>query len=140
MFLEKSDLMAKFLVFVVFMCVALAGADVIYVDISASGPDSDPNAGISWERAYVDLQNAIGAALSGDDIWVAEGIYKPTDGSDTSANYRSPATTRPYGLRHEKYTDGCVALRSRSVTHATMGPLTKCNAKARVRGHLKQNG
>ena len=97
MFLEKSGLMVKISVFVVFVCVSLAGADVIYVDISASGLDSDPNAGISWERAYVDLQNAIGAALSGDDIWVAEGIYKPTDGSDTSAKFQLIDGVAMYG-------------------------------------------
>jgi len=46
----------------------------IYVDIEASGN----NNGTSWDDAFNDLQSALDTALSGDQIWVAEGTYYPT--------------------------------------------------------------
>jgi hypothetical protein len=44
-----------------------------YVDFSAVGN----NDGSSWEDAYLDLQDAISAAESGQEIWVATGVYTP---------------------------------------------------------------
>jgi probable HAF family extracellular repeat protein/parallel beta-helix repeat protein len=46
---------------------------VYYVDDDANGL----NDGTSWINAFKDLQDAIAVAWSGDEIWVAEGIYKP---------------------------------------------------------------
>lgn len=48
---------------------------VIYVNAAASGGD-----GSSWTQAYNNLQSALTAAssLSGVQIWVAKGTYKPT--------------------------------------------------------------
>ena len=53
--------------------VSTAGARVIYVDADAS-PGGD---GQSWETAYKHLQDGLGAVVSGDQIWVANGIYRP---------------------------------------------------------------
>ena len=39
---------------------------------AASGGD-----GTSWEPAYTHPQNALDAALSGDQVWVAQGVYGP---------------------------------------------------------------
>jgi predicted outer membrane repeat protein len=49
---------------------------LIYVDADAIG-SSD---GSSWEDAYNDLQTALSVAASGDEIWVAEGVYYPDEG------------------------------------------------------------
>ena len=58
------------------VCVTASG-DIIYVDANAPGPTHD---GSSWSSAYKYLSEAIYQPPSyGDEIWVAEGIYKPDE-------------------------------------------------------------
>lgn len=58
----------------VVLVTALQSQNVIYVNSNAWG-DND---GSSWGNAYVDLSEAIQAAQSGDQVWVAAGVYYPT--------------------------------------------------------------
>lgn len=56
-----------------------AGADlgIIYVDHDAPGAGT----GESWDDAYTSVQDALADAASGDEIWVAKGVYYPDEGA-----------------------------------------------------------
>ena len=51
-----------------------------YVDFSAGGN----NDGSSWDDAFQDLQDALAVAESGEEIWVAAGVYTPGDTREDS--------------------------------------------------------
>ena len=57
----------------------------MYVDDTAAGA----NDGATWCDAYTDLQVALGVAVSGDEIRVAQGIYRPAGpGGDRTATFQ----------------------------------------------------
>lgn len=62
-----------------------ASGTVRYVnrDVAESGD------GLSWGNAIKFLQDAIDASSAGDDIWVKQGLYKPSDSGSTSFVLRS---------------------------------------------------
>jgi predicted outer membrane repeat protein len=72
--------------------IAVAGT-VRYVSAAAGGA----NNGTSWDDAFTDLQSALSAAVSGDEIWVAAGTYKPTSGSDRTLSFNLVSGVGLYG-------------------------------------------
>lgn len=66
---------------------------MIYVDGDATGAAT----GISWTDAYTDLQDALTSAGSDTEIWVAEGLYHPTDGSERTATFELKNEVAIYG-------------------------------------------
>ncbi len=63
---------------------AAAATGIIYVDKDAAGtPD-----GTSWTNAYLTVQDALVPAVSGAEIWVAEGVYYPDEGFGRPPNDR----------------------------------------------------
>lgn len=69
-----------------YLSCSLAGAQtVVYVDDSATGA----NDGTSWQDAFTDLQDAFDVASHDDQIWVAEGVYRPSQTLDRTAAFES---------------------------------------------------
>lgn len=66
---------------------------IYYVKWDAAGA----NNGSSWNDAYIDLQSALTAATSGDEIWVAAGAYKPTYGIDRTISFALKNGVALYG-------------------------------------------
>ena len=64
-----------------------------YVDADASGAGD----GSSWADAWPSLATALAAVPSGSEVWVAEGTYKPTTGSDRKARFVVPIRVKLYG-------------------------------------------
>lgn len=71
----------------------LACADVLRVDDDAA-PGGD---GSSWSRAFDSLTDALAAASSGDEVWVAEGAYLPELPASRDATFLIPPGVRVYG-------------------------------------------
>jgi len=68
----------------------IAAGEVIYVDVDAPGPIHD---GRTWGRAYKYLQDALAVAATDDDIWVAEGTYKPDEDTVNTGGTNSRRAT-----------------------------------------------
>ncbi|MHC4156971.1 MAG: hypothetical protein ACYST6_18935, partial [Planctomycetota bacterium] len=66
---------------------------VLFVDKDATGSDD----GTSWEDAFDDLQDALANANAGDEIWVAEGVYKPTSDSNRAISFELAEGAAVYG-------------------------------------------
>ena len=71
---------------------AAQAGGVLYVKPAASGTGNCS----SWANACV-LQTALTGAVSGDEIWVAAGIYKPGAGADRNATFQLKNGVALYG-------------------------------------------
>ncbi|UCF33169.1 MAG: hypothetical protein JSV78_12625 [Phycisphaerales bacterium] len=66
----------------------------VYVDMNGMGH----NKGSSWRTAFTKLEDGLAAANPGDQIWVAEGEYRPGDsGADPSAAFHLSGDLALYG-------------------------------------------
>ena len=75
------------------LAAASASAELHFVDRIASGNGD----GSSWLDAFTDLQSALAAADSSDAIWVARGVYRPSDSGDRDATFLLPNGVEIYG-------------------------------------------
>ncbi len=71
-----------------------SGPRTIHVD-----PDqtASPEGGRWWYEALASLREALLVATTGDEIWVAEGAYTPTDGADRGASFVLKNGVKIYG-------------------------------------------
>jgi hypothetical protein len=66
---------------------ALSAQQVWYVTPAGGGAQD----GSSWDDAFSFIQDALDQAQAGDSVWVAEGIYKPTTGTDPGVYLELPS-------------------------------------------------
>ena len=59
---------------------------IVYVDQTATGGADN---GTDWPNAFLNLQDALAVAMGGDEIWVAQGTYKPDQGVGQTPGDRS---------------------------------------------------
>jgi len=69
-----------------------ACSGIVYVDADSTAPTPD---GCSWGNAFPTLQDALAIAVSGDQIWVADGTYYPTS---------YPPDGEPFDIRKNTFT------------------------------------
>jgi hypothetical protein len=68
--------------------------EVVYVDKNVAVPGD----GSSWSEAFDNLQNALAAVYPCDEIWVADGTYKPTTNpGDPNATFTLGRAVSLYG-------------------------------------------
>ncbi len=72
---------------------SLAQERRVYVDAYATGAGN----GSSWQDAFTDLQAALFAAQTGDQVWVALGTYKPTEGYNRQLSFKLKNGVQLYG-------------------------------------------
>lgn len=91
--------MRSFLILLLsFSVLPVLAQSTVYVDVDASGL----NDGTSWADAFVHLQDALSVAESGDEVWIAEGVYRPDAGlamtpGDTAARFEVKGSVRLHG-------------------------------------------
>lgn len=71
-------------------------ARIFHVDAAVQGGAQD---GSSWPTAFSDLQAAINAASAagGGEVWVAQGVYAPTAGTDRTQSFEMRRLVAVYG-------------------------------------------
>ena len=64
-----------------------------FVQATAAGAGNGKN----WQNAFTDLHDALTLAAAGDEVWVAQGTYTPSDTTDRRRYFRLPSGVRLYG-------------------------------------------
>ena len=78
-----------------FLLFPSSGLAVVFVDIDNTKGPWDGN---SWATAYQKVQDGLDdAQKAGKEVWVAEGIYKPTDGTDKNIAFELREGVALYG-------------------------------------------
>ena len=80
--------------------VLLLGSSALGARLHVKPDGSDANDGTTWVLAYKTIERALDQAelLDGEDeIWVAEGVYKPSDLPGRAASFRLRHTTEVFG-------------------------------------------
>lgn len=80
--------------FLLIQAFGLSAQTVIYVNQNVVGGQ---NNGDSWANAFSDLQDALAIAVYGDIIWVAKGVYLPTNSNDRSISFVLKNGVKIYG-------------------------------------------
>ncbi|MCK4887218.1 MAG: right-handed parallel beta-helix repeat-containing protein, partial [Planctomycetes bacterium] len=94
--MRKKTNLKKWVVVCIFIFTtagSIAVADTIYVDDNAPGGGN----GSSWNLAYQSLQDALSDASSGDQIYVAQGTYKPTTETTRTISFELKTGVELYG-------------------------------------------
>src|SRR6185437_8305717 len=68
-------------------------AVIRYVNIN----NPTPGTGLTWATAYNNLQSALAAANYADQIWIAQGTYKPSSPACRSSTFSIPNGVYIYG-------------------------------------------
>ena len=75
-----------FLFILVIWCISITGLSAQTTRfVSTTGVNSNPSTATSWATSTTDLQGAINASSPGDQVWVAQGTYKPVVVSGTAS-------------------------------------------------------
>lgn len=91
-FLKKLAALAAIVLMVPLLVQAQPPPGVIYVKEGYRNGN-----GQSWSTAFGDLQEALGKASIGQQIWIAAGTYYPTSGQDRSASFVLKEGVEIYG-------------------------------------------
>jgi predicted outer membrane repeat protein len=89
--------------------------------VSTTGTNTTPASATSWATSTTNLQGAINASASGDMVWVAAGVYKPTD--NPTQRYRSFAMANGVAI-YGGFAGIETALTSRTLTYPSSTTLS----------------
>lgn len=71
-------------IFCLLCALSLHSQNTFYVNQNVQGGLQNGN---DWHNAFLDLQQALAVSGAGDTIWVAKGIYYPTNGIDRNISF-----------------------------------------------------